>query len=767
VEYGRLPDGTACLTVIGRTILWWRSPDLKADIVRHLELQADSVVVLLSGQTQDANQPSGQRMLGQGLALDQIKAIYLEGDVLFAEDDRSIRCDQIYYDPQGHRALALRAVLRTFSPERGVPLYVRAGGLRQEAEDVFSGDDVVLTTSEFYVPQISFSAVHMRLRDSTNLDAATGELSRRSLVVDLNDVRLKYYDRTLLRLPDVRADLQGSDVPLRRFRMGYDGIWGPSLETRWGLSKVLGLREPKGTEGDLLLDYYGKRGPAAGVEVNYERETNFGRILGYGIYDTGEDALGRISERRDLEPPHPERGRFTVQHRQFLPRDWQLTGELSYLSDKNFLEQYYRSEFNVEKEQETLVHLKRIDGNQGFSLLAKGRVNDFADTVEQLPGAQFHWVGQSLLSDQLTFYSDSAAARFEYRKGKDSTATPAIPTGGFTFLSTRNEMDVPLRAGAAKVVPFAALTGGYDDGTGFDVDLDNSLATDRSRVWLGEAGVRATGTSLWKVYPDLQSRFWDLDQLRHVVTPQAMAASYWGSSVARQRDVLSLGLSQRLQTKRGQGIRQRTVNWLDWTLDFVWVDHAAGDVRSPNALIWSEPYVPLADPFSRRLPPLDRRTSTLFAAYRDYIGTTWICRMTDSTSILGDGYYDTWDQRMSQLNVGISHVRWPDLSYYIGSRYLRDFENGLGQKGSHAVTVAATYRVDPRYSVILSEQYDLEYKAGIRSGLSLVRQYHRLNYGVTLGVDQSLRQVSVVFGLWPQGVPELATGLTRYLEPGQ
>jgi hypothetical protein len=176
VEYGRLPDGTACLTVIGRAILWWRTPDLKADIVRHLELQADNVVVLLSGQTQDANQPSGQRMLGQGLALDQIKAIYLEGNVLFAEDDRSIRCDQIYYDPQGHRALALRAVLRTFSPERGVPLYVRAGRLRQESEDVFSGDDVVLTTSEFYVPQLSFSAVHMHLRDSTGLDAAKGEL---------------------------------------------------------------------------------------------------------------------------------------------------------------------------------------------------------------------------------------------------------------------------------------------------------------------------------------------------------------------------------------------------------------------------------------------------------------------------------------------------------------------------------------------------------------------------------------------------------------
>ena len=766
VDYDQFSDGTHGLTVIGRTCLWWKMPDPRGDVVRHLELQADNVVVFLSGQASEPNlATSGEKFLGQGLGTDQIRAIYLEGNVQMAEDTRSIRCDQLYYDLQTQRAMAVDAVLRTFSPQRGVPIYVRASRLRQRAQDAFSAEGVVVTTSEFYVPQVSFSAAKVVITDTTGEDGGRGNLTDHSFVAEMNDVRVKYYDHTLARLPSVRMDLAKTDVPLRGAQLGYDGIWGASVKTQWRLSKVLGLQPPEGTDGSLLLDYYGKRGPGGGVEIDYERDTHFGRVLGYGIYDSGLDTLGRIPERRDIEPPDEARGRFTVQHRQFLPRQWQLTGEISYLSDENFLEQYYRREFNVEKEQETLIHLKRINDNQGFSLLAKGRINDFADTVEEAPSAQFHWVGQSFFDDRVTFYSDSAVSRLQYRPGQAAPST--LPTEAFTFMSTRNELDMPLTLGATKVVPFAAATLGYDDGAGFTTDVDNDPVRGGSGVWFGEAGVRSTFGSWWKAYPNTRSRFWDLEQLRHVVAPRVLAVSYWqNESAAQQRDVLDLGLSQRLQTKRGLDTKQRTVDWLQWDLDFVWVGHAAEDARSPNYLIWSEPSVPLADRFSTRLPPVDRRTSTLFGAYRDYIGSDLAWRLTDSTSILADGYFDTRDQAVTQLDVGISHVRWPDLSYYIGSRYSRDFDNGLGQKGTHAVTVATTYKIDPRYTAVLSEQYDIEHGAGIRSALSLIRQYHRVSYGITLGVDESLHEVSIVFGLWPQGMPELGAGLNQYRDLG-
>ena len=122
VDYDQFSDGTYGLTVIGRTCLWWKMPDPKGDMVRHLELQADNVVVFLSGQPSEPNLAArGAEFLAQGLGTDQIKAIYLEGNVQMAEDSRSVRCDQLYYDLQTQRAVAVDAVLRTFSPLRGVP----------------------------------------------------------------------------------------------------------------------------------------------------------------------------------------------------------------------------------------------------------------------------------------------------------------------------------------------------------------------------------------------------------------------------------------------------------------------------------------------------------------------------------------------------------------------------------------------------------------------------------------------------------------------
>ena len=55
------------------------------------------------------------------------------------------------------------------------------------------------------------------------------------------------------------------------------------METRWHLARVLGLREAKGTDGTLLLDYFDKRGPGGGLELDYVRDDFFGNLQGYVI----------------------------------------------------------------------------------------------------------------------------------------------------------------------------------------------------------------------------------------------------------------------------------------------------------------------------------------------------------------------------------------------------------------------------------------------------------------------------------------------------
>jgi hypothetical protein len=734
-------------TVIGRFYLWQKQ-DEEGGL---LELQADNAVIFYLDQALDTGEKeSGAEGI---LASGAIGAIYLCGDVLMTKGRRTIRADEIYYNFEAKKALAVNAVMRTFDVSEGIPVYVRAAKLRQVAENIFAADDITLTTSEFYLPQISLTASSVIITDTTTLDEQQGRLSKGSYDAQMRDVRLKMYDNTIFYWPFIRSNLQRSDIPLKSAHVGHDSRWGTLVETRWFLSRLLGLEEPEGTETTLALDYYSERGFGSGIEVDYAKENYFGRIFGYVIKDEGEDYLGRT--RKNIKPERELRGRFGFQHRQFLPYNWQLTTELSYISDEHFLESFYRSEFNVGKAQETLVYMKRIEDNWGLSFLGKIRINDFLNKLEELPSAEFHWTGQSFLDDKLTFYSDSQVSRFRQRE-----SIPAGPEEFFTFMSTRNEVDMPMMIGQAKVVPFLAGTVAYEDGLGFYRELDGGTAEREDDVWFGETGVRVSSQPYWKVFPDVKSQVWDLNQLRHLIRPYLTAVAYTQSdSVIEQRDTLSVGISQRLQTKRGIGDKQRTVDWMRLDMDVTWVSDSADASDAgpgPDRFIWNKPFIPLVGRHNRR-------SGNIFGPRRNYIGADYIWRLSDTTAVLSDLNFDMQSGVVQQLNVGFSHLRWPDLSYYIGSRYLRRIDKGLGEKGSNVLTFAATYVLDPRYTAIYSIQYDFDYSAALRSDISLLRRYHRMYYGITYSVDSSRDRQAILFSIWPQGVPGLGIGARRYM----
>jgi hypothetical protein len=742
-------------TVIGRFYLYQKQ-DEKGGL---LELQADNAVIFLSGQ----QPPAGDRKSGTEDILSGAQAIYMSGDIVMTNGQRTIRADEIYYDFQRKKAIVINAVMRNFDTREGIPIYLRAAKLRQIAENEFAADDVTLTTSEFYLPQISFNASNITITDTTTTDEQQGGVSKNSFDAKMHDVRLKMYDKTIFKWPFVRSNLQRPDLPIKSVRLGNDSIWGTLVETRWYLARLLGLHEPEGTESTLALDYYSKRGFGGGIETEYTGENYFGKMLGYVIHDSGEDRLGRI--RKNLEPERKLRGRFGWQHRQFLPYNWQLTTETGYMSDKNFLESFYRSEFNVGKEQETLVHAKRIEDNWGLSFLGKARINDFVNTLEELPSAEFHWTGQSFFDDKLTFYSDTQASRLRQRY-----TSSYIDPGSeqfFSFATTRNEIDMPMTIGKAKIVPFVAGTVAYEDGLGFYRELNGGMAREQKNVWFGETGIRASTQPYWKVYPNVKSQLWDLNQMRHLIKPYLTAVAYTqNESVIEQRDTLNVGISQRLQTKRGLGDKQRNVDWMRLDMDVTWVNNSGDDSAGADKFIWNRPFIPPINNFSQVIPQQDRRGTDLFGPRRNYFGADYSWLLSDTTAVLSDMNYDMQSGVVQQFNVGFSHLRWPNLQYYIGSRYLRRLDNGYGEYGSNAFTFAVTYVLDPRYTVVYSQQIDFDFGEIVRSDITLIRQYHRLYWGLTFSADESLDRQSIIFSLWPQGVPGLAIGERRYIGLG-
>lgn len=775
IERSVASDGTEVATVIGRFYVWQKQDEAGG----LLELEADKAVIFYSGPAKEEAEG------GDALAEGGVRAIYMSGDVVMTEGQRTIRADEMYYDFQNKKALAVNAVMRNFDVERGIPIYVRAARLRRVAEDKFSAENALLTSSEFYLPQISLTASSVLVTDTTTIDEQAGRVSDSSYDVQMHDIRLKRGERTLFYWPFMRSNLERPDIPIKSVHSGHDSVFGAFVESRWYLSRLLGLQEPERTDNTLLLDYYGKRGFGTGVEIDYYRDKYYGELLGYLISDSGKDRLGRVSSRKNLEPDHELRGRFTWRHRHFLPYDWQLTTGLSYISDENFIESFYRREFYVGEKQETYVHLKRLQDNWALSFLGKGRINKFADELEELPTVEFHLTGQSLFGDRFTLYCDTELSRLRQRIGKDhsqpissvATNLTDISEKRFSFVSHRTELDMPILAEPFKIVPFLAGTFGYDDRSGFTrtlVDGSNTGSFGEKDIWIGEAGVRVFPRPYWKVYPNVKSRLWDLSQLRHIIKPHLTAVFYEESDdVVEQRDTLNLGVSQRLLTKRGSKDGQRTVEWMRLDMDVTWVNNSGGAGSGPDRFIWARPIVPLRvlsapEIFHGDLITHDGTRATglhrfeMFGPRRDYFSADYIWRISDTSALLSDINFDIQSGVVQQFNVGFSRLCWPNLSYYIGSRYLRRV-NVLDEAGSNAFTFAATYVLDPRYTIVFAQEFDFDYGVNVRSDITLLRRYHRMYYGLTFSADETLDRQAIVFSIWPQGVPELAIGQRRYM----
>jgi hypothetical protein len=340
---------------------------------------------------------------------------------------------------------------------------------------------------------------------------------------------------------------------------------------------------------------------------------------------------------------------------------------------------------------------------------------------------------------------------------------------GFGFGTHRTELDMPMWLSGIKAVPFAAGTVGYDGRSGFNrslVDGSNPGGNpNEDTVGIGEAGVRAS-SEYWKTYPDVKSRLWDLEGLRHIVRPEVDTSIYGESdTVVKQHDVVHLGLLQRLQTKRGPD--GRTVDWMRLNLGGTWF--ADNEERTPDSgpyrYLWNNPMTPLR---MYSMPgilngDLDHglKKFETYGPVRDYYDADYMWQISDTTALLSDGYYDIHSGTVEQFDIGFSRTRLPDLSYYIGSRYLRDVKV-LDQHGSNAFVFAASYIIDPRYTIVFSQQYDFEYRANVESNITLIRHYNRVFWSLSFSTDASLDRQSIMFNIWPEGLPELTAGSRRY-----
>jgi hypothetical protein len=589
---------------------------------------ADRVVLWTSGEL--AGEPGTD---GLQAGPDQPLEVYLEGNVIVRQGNvRSVlrsqtavlEGKQAYYNFNTNQALVLDGAVETFDDEHQVPLFMRGDEIRQLSPQKFFARDASFTTSvyrgtpgfEFTAREVYFEEIKQRIKNPFTgaevVDPQTGlPLDRtRHFVTGYNDL-LRVNGTPVFYWPYLRADVEDPLGPLEEFKIGHTDNLGVATTVVLDLWQLLGLDYlPVADRSNWLLDagYYSERGFGGGTRFNYFGSDlfgidgqHYGDLLTWWIHDEGEDDLGVL--RRGLVPPRSGRGRFRFQHHQELPNDLTLILEASYLSDANFLESFYETEYDVGKDQETLIYLKQQRDSWAWTALFQPRVHDFLPQNPWQPRLDGYLIGLPLLEDRLTYFMHSSIGYGSLRPPNNQLLSfdPTIDAGRF---DTRHELNLPLELGPVQFTPFA-----IGQFTGY---TDAVSANGLGRIY-GAAGAR-TSFPFWRTFPGVESRWFNLHGLAHKVSLNAdylIAAANrdftelpaldqvdddtselvrrqnlirsFGGAVPLRRDprffalrnnittlpealddlhTLRLGVVQRLQTKRGPIANQRIVDWM-------------------------------------------------------------------------------------------------------------------------------------------------------------------------------------------------------------
>ncbi len=720
-----------------------------------IDLSADRVVIWT-----EANE-SNQLNLETLQSKDAKYQVYLEGNIIARQGISVMTADRAYYDARDERGLLFNVEL-SFKPAElgGQKIRVHAEKMRQNARNEFHASNAWTSGSQFGKPgyRIQSSDIFVepyyaqpldlpRLGgggDSNRFDPATGAPIYRetpyltalnnSFLVDTpfaDDVPIGY-------VPFVAGPADMPSIPIRGFNFTSDRVFGAQVRTSWDLMTLIGAEQVPGTTLNLDLNYFSKRGPSAGLSGNYVANDLFGmpgRAFGDGIlnyiYDSGNDNLGR--DRRSLDFPQSNRGQMTWRHMQELPDGFLLRGEFGYLSDRNYLEQYYERVFDTGKDVETLVGLQQQLDNWQWSLLVRPQLYGFENNAQWLPRGDFTFLGEPLAGGWLSWSSHSMAGYAQLNQAQPPNVAgdlfSPLPyyqniNGGLAM--TRHEVSAPLDLGPFNVVPYA-----WGEAAGWS----NSFTGNNISRMVGSVGVRGS-IEFAKYMPWVQSRILDVNGLAHKMVfdvDWSLTGANQSLSQIPQWNEFDDNAQERFRERLFQNTYGLASNaFLPAQVDprnFAVRTGAGSSVTAPwHELVndlhvirlgwrnrWQTKVGPLERQRVKDWMTLDLEASLFPNSNRDNFGSTagllsyrYAWNFGERTSYLSNAYYDVFSGGMQLWNFGILHQRSTRGSLYAGIRQVK--AGGFGAVPgfeSRILTGSASYAMSDKWIGTVGTAFDL------------------------------------------------------------
>ncbi len=741
-----------------------------------VSLEADNAVVWRRG-TEPFN------LLGESTP-DRPVELYLDGNIVFYQGNRVIYADRMYYNISSEYGMVLDAEVLTPVPQYQGLLRLKADVLRQQDRQNFTAYGAALTSSRLGVPRYWLQSDEVTLtdaRDEVDLsvyaatDATRGTNMRataRNNFVYLGGVPILYW-------PTFGTRLAEPSFYLSSLKFKNDSIFGFQAYSEWDIYQILGLEGPAGTSLRGSLDYLSERGPAGGARFEYNRPTWFFGAPGTGFYDAwvindqGLDVLG--SDRISLTPEKEFRGRILGRNRLFLSPNIEVMAESGWISDRNFLEQYFENEWDTEKDFSSALRLRRYNGNRMLDIAGQARINDFFTETESLPKVDHYWLGQDLFNERFTWSAHSSVGYLHQRTA--STPLNAAEIAKFALLpwetdseglvaTTRQELSLPLALGAWDVIPYVSGEAGF-----WKEDVNQE---DQTRL-TGQAGLR-TSLPFWRTYSNVENRLFDLRGIAHKVTfesdlfyadsnkdldlfplyeplddnsqehfrrrfifntfggllPERFDERNFALRNGMQRWVTAssnaivddmaqarFGLDQRWQTKRGLPGQERIVDLVTFDTDFIFYPRAQ------------------RDNFGEDIGAINYDLSY-------HVG--------DRLTLLSDGYFDVFSQGLKSVSAGAQISRPGRGDAYIGMLSLE------GPISANILNGYVNYRMNDKWIFTGGAAFDFGSTGSIGQNFGLTRVGETALVRLGVNVDSGRDNVSFNFNFEPRFLPTSRLG---------
>lgn len=594
----------------------------------------------------------------------ETKDVQAEGQVRLQQGD------EVWYGERIEYNFASRKLLATEFEAAQPPFFIKGSALSgDQTNNVYVLVDGIVTTDDYDKPGYQIR--------TKSLTIAPGEY------IEFEDAVLYLKDTPVFWFPKWRRSLKRHPnhwVFVPGYRSKYGAYLLSSYEWYWN----------ERLSGAVHVDERTKRGIGAGPDVSY-------RLPGFGdgdvkYYYTHDERPGK-DQRGPENDQDRQRAWFT--HQGTLRTNLTLKSAVRYQSDSQIVRDFFETEYRQNTQPSTFVELNQIWSNWSLNLLAQPRVNDFQETVERLPDLKLTGLRQRIGPTPLFYESESSFGYYQRRFAVVDT-NQNIFTDPNRFSATRGDTFHQILLpwtffGWLNITPRAGgrfTYYGEADGPG-------------ANTFEEERGVFNTGAEVSfkasRTWAGVANKFWELDGVRHIVMPSVNYAYVPRPGVSPRRlpqfdyelpsaelipilypdynsidaidsqNVLRLGLENKLQTKRRDGVE----NFVHWSLYTDW----------------------------RLKPREDQETFADLYSKLDLKPFSWL-------SMNSELNYGINQRQWDQVNHSVTFSPNDIWSWTVGHRYLRSGAFYGTNVGNNLLFSSAYLRVNPNWAARAIHYYD-------------------------------------------------------------